>query len=255
MKFLTVACLAFIILNAKTCNLKVNTSPKISVKEDELLNAVKDTFQAESVKVMRVEDDDSIVERSLQVTLLNCKRINLDDPQLKYYGGLIADSLLAKSDFEKRYDEIEIAFEQKTGNWFYNKSKSVSFVFKQPQMDEMIDRNLGHGTMLLRRINMLQKNKRFMELILIGDSLIKTDSSLACLGQQARGIGYLNSGDSIKALKCFLLARQAEPGNAANYENLALVYHNMKNNRLAQYGNSNGAAKWRVSLFKRYVLS
>jgi|GEM_PF-2655810 hypothetical protein len=77
MKFLLLVCLSFLLLGGKTCNFKVNVSPTLSTREDSLLRVAKDSFQAETVKITRVEESDSILQRSLHITLLNCKRINL----------------------------------------------------------------------------------------------------------------------------------------------------------------------------------
>jgi tetratricopeptide (TPR) repeat protein len=233
MKFLPLICIAVTLLNTKTCNFKINTPPKLSAKEEELIKALKDTFQAESVTVMRAEEGNSIVQRSLQITLLNCKIINLNDPQLEYYGNLIADNLLAKNNYEKKYDEIEIVFEQKTGNWFYNNKKSHSFIFNEPQMDAIIERHLDPIIILSRRIKILKEKELYNDIILLGDSLTGLDSTYREFGEQAKGIGYLYLKDSIQALKYFRLAAKIDPGNATNYENLALVYSGMKNYKLA----------------------
>jgi tetratricopeptide (TPR) repeat protein len=233
MKFFLLTSIAFLVLNAKTCNFTVNVSPRLSVQEDSLLRVAKDSFQAETVKVMRVEEGGSILERSLHVTLLNCKRITLEDKSLRNYIDFLFERVMEVNNYEKKYDEIEIGFEEKTGPWFYNKSKEQSSVFTQKQMDELIDHHLGPIKVLTRRINQLNNNENYQEMILLGDSLEKLGPPYMELGEQAEGVGYLYLNDSLTALKYFLLAKENDPENGNNYENLTMVYSRMNNYKLA----------------------
>jgi tetratricopeptide (TPR) repeat protein len=208
-------------------------SPTLSTREDSLLRVAKDSFQAETVKITRVEESDSILQRSLHITLLNCKRINLKDTLLHDYIDLLFQRLMEVNDYEKKYDEIEIGFEEKTGSWFYNESKEQSSVFNKEQMDELIDRHLGPIKVLTRRINLLNNNGNYQEMISVGDSLEKLGSPYIELGEQAKGVAYLYSNDSLTALKYFLLAKANDPENGNNYENLTMIYAGMRNYKLA----------------------
>lgn len=233
MKTLSILLIAFVVLQSKSCHLKLNISPKLSSEEEQVLSTAKDSFQAETVDVRKVEENDTVMQSSLAITLVNCKRVNLNDKLLRDYCENIVDHLLAATNYGKKYDEIEIGFEEYRGWWLYNKSQTKSFVFTQSQMDEVINQHLGPGKVLTRRINQLSNNGYYRDMISLGDSLQKLGPSYIELGAQAEATAYLYLGDSLTALKYFLLAKASDPENSNNYVNITLVYSKMHNYKLA----------------------